>query len=515
MAPAQQSNSGVETFLARHKAAKERWTEVSSLADELYEFCAPLRERPYSGKGSASNKRTDRLFDSTAVNALADFASQRVEDVWPTDQKPIDLLPGRDVPPNQQEAMRRALSDIATEAIETVNNSNFRAAANEACLDYGMLTGVLLVDEGDALEPLQHRALPISEAILWCGPYGARDGLTRERKVKAHHIKVLWPDAKLSADMARDARESPDKEYTFVEGYYRDWSKPKEEVWVHCVVDEKEKHELTRSSEKGIGSKPFIDFDFMRIAGETYGRGPAQMALPDIRSANVVRELLLEHLDVSVGGLYQYDSHGVVNADTIQIQAGTVYPRMPGTNGLEAVEVGGNPQFGEIEIDRLQQAIERAFFKLELGPVDKTPKSATEILQRVADRAGRLSGPNARLVTEFLFPYIRRVLFILRKKALIKLPRLDNGFMSIRPLAPITRAQAQDDILRHVRFGEFMNALLGPQITNMIVDGVKLGDYIAGKMGVEPKVLRTSIERQQLAQAMAQLAATAAEQGQV
>lgn len=500
----------VEAFCRRYKSAREQWDKAAPLVDECYEFALPLRERPYGSK-DASTRRTDRLFDTTAVHALADFASQRVEDVWPTDQKPIDLLPGREIPRDQAEEARRALADVATEAIETVNNSNFRDQANEAMLDYGISQGVLLVEEGTALDPLRHRALPFTEAILAAGPYGGHDALFRPRKVKARDLPVLFPEGNLTGDMRRAIGDQPEQEFELIEGYYRDWTK-KEETWAYCCVHEKEKHELLSSSESGIGSQPFISFSFMRVPGETNGRGPAQLALPDIRSANVVKELLLEHLDVSIGGVYQMDDNGTLNTDTIQIQAGTVYPRMAGTKGLEPIEIGGNPQFGEVELERLQQSIERAFFKLDLGPVDKTPKSATEILQRVADRAGRLSGPNARLTNELLFPYIRRVLWLLRKMGKIKLPRLDGGFLAIRPLAPITRSQAQDDILRHVRFAEFLMQTVGPQMSNMIINGEQFGDYLAKKIGVEPMVLRSSIERKALAQVMAQLAATAAQQ---
>jgi hypothetical protein len=503
----------VEQFLRRYQSARRHWSEVASLFDELYEFCLPLRERPFGAK-TASARKTDRLFDSTAPVALADFASQRVEDVWPTDQKPIDLLPGRDVPPDQQEAVRSRLADVATLLIEEVNNSNFREAAVEASLDYGVATGVMLIDEGDALDPLKHRALPLTDAILGLGPYGEHDALYRARKVKAYEIPVLWPNANLSESLRQKifSNENPDQEVELVEGYYRDWTRPKEEVWVYCCVHPDETHELVRSEASGIGSKPFVSFSFMRVPNETYGRGPAQLALPDVRSLNVLQELLLEHLDMAVGGLWSYESDGVMNVDAIQIQAGTVIPKMRGSAGLESVEIGGNPQFGAVERDRLQQAVERVFFKLDLGPTDKTPKSATEILQRVADRAGRLSGPNSRLVKEFLFPYVRRALFILKKKGLLKLPALDRGLVNIRPLAPITRAQAQDDILRHVRFAEFLIQTVGPQVANLIIKGEDFGVYLGQKMGVEPRVIRTTLERQQLAKVMAQLAATAAQQ---
>lgn len=501
----------VEIFLARYTAAKTRWDQSAALFDELYEFCLPLRERPYATRGDGA-KRTDRLFDSTAPNAIADFASQRIEDVWPTDQKPIDLLPGRDVKAEQAEDVRRALAAVAEEAIAEVNNSNFREAAVEAALDYGIATGILLVDEGDALDPLRHRALPLTEAVLGLGPYGEHDALYRCRKAKAHEVKVLWPDADLSDTLERivNDHDNPDRELEFIEGMYRDWSRPKEEVWCYRCVEKASRHAIAKSETKGIGSKPFLTFSFMRVPHETYGRGPAQLALPDVRSLNVLQELLLEHLDMSVGGLWSYENDGAMNADTIRIQAGTIIPKMRGSAGLERIEIGGNPQFGAIERNALREQIERVFFKLDLGPTNQTPRSATEILQRVADRAGRLSGPNSRLVKEFLFPYVQRVLFILKRKGIIKLPSLGRDLVSIRPLAPITRSQAQDDILRHVRFAEFVNQIVGPQVANLLIKGEELGLYLADRMGVEPRVLRSTIERKQLAEALAQLAATAA-----
>lgn len=524
----------LDRFTERFKSAKRNWELVAPVFDEAYEFCMPLRERPYAkglGGGSAA-RRTDRLFDYTSVEAIADFASQRLEEIWPTDQKPIELLPGRAIPGDEADEMRNALAEVSDYAIEAVNNSNFRAAAFEFNLDYAIATGVLLVDEGDALTPLQHRALPLTEAILDVGPYGEHDALYRERRVKARDIAVLWPDAAdclaapshpaigpdrsgeqnksaVSSAMAHAMREKPDQEFELIEGYERDWSDPKNEVWVYRCVDLQSRTELAHNVTRGMGAKPFIAYNYMRVPGETYGRGPAQIAMPEIRSANVLRELLLEHLDLSVGGLWSYEDTGVINVDTIRIQAGTIIPRQHGSTGLTPIQVGGSPDFGAMQLQLLQNNIRSAFFKLDLGPTDKAPMTATEAMQRVADRAARLSGPNARLISELLFQYIRRVLFILRKKGAIKLPRLDHGFLDIKPLAPITRAQAQDDILRHLRYSQLLTGLDGGSTANLVIDGERFADYLAKKMGIEPRILRSRAERRQLASNIAAAAQAA------
>mgnify|MGYP000411482875 CR=1 FL=1 len=119
------TTTDVDRFLKRFGRAKERFDKSRTVIDECYEFGLPLRERSYCDGGEGA-RRTDRLFDSTAVGLLQDLASQMLDDVWPADAKPFELEAGPDVPPEERPAVNRALSEVAREIVETVNNSNFR-----------------------------------------------------------------------------------------------------------------------------------------------------------------------------------------------------------------------------------------------------------------------------------------------------------------------------------------------------------------------------------------------------
>lgn len=506
-------DEALRRFLARFERAKKLRGLVNAIIDECYEFALPLRERPYSSREDG-RAEMDRLFDSTAPRALQDLASQMLDDVWPADAKPFELVAGPEIAPQFREDVNRALAPVTEDIIETINNSNFRHEAHEALMDWAIGQGFLLPEEGDAVEPLRFRCLPLAEAYPDLGPFDQIDSLFRCRKVRAADLKTAWPRGKLSDELTRLAEDKPDEKVEVVEGVERDWSERGDEVWRFRAVAVKEKHTIEQGEVRGSGSKPFVDFSFMRVAGEALGRGPVQIALPDIKTLNLVKQFILENADLAIAGIWQADDDGVINVDTLRIEPRTIIPRAPGSRGLERIDAAGNFNVGDLVVKDLQAAIQATMFGDDLGPPTGTPMSATEVLERTANRARRRAGPYSRLISEFLFQVVRRVAYIRVRQGAIRLPAIDGRRITFRPLAPITRAQAQDEVLRHDRFMELMLARVGPQQTALLVDAEKYGEFMARKMGVDPTLIRTRLARQQLAQAIAATQAVAAASGQ-
>lgn len=496
-------------FRARYQAALALKRQVAEVLDGCYEFALPLRNRM---NASGTTTRTDRLFDSTASTALQGFASQVLDDLWPTDARPFDLLPGSEVPPDKAEQLRLALSAFADEIISTVNNSDFRAAAHEMLLDYGIGQGVMLIEPGDAVNPIRHTCVPLSEAVLALGPYGAIDGLFRCLKPKVSHLDVIWPDAKLPPRLAQRLRSDPEAKAEVIEGVERDWSTPGEETWRFTVLMEKpEQAVLVEATWTGSGACPFIAPSFTRVAGEILGRGPVQIALPDIMTLNLVKQYVLENADLAIGGRYQVEDDGVINVDTISMERGTIIPIAAKSRGIQPIPAAGDFNVGDLLVKDLQAAIREAMFVNDLGPLNQTPRSATEIMQRTADRAKRLAGPRGRLLTEALFPYVRRVAWLMKQRGGIQLPPFDGKMVAIRPTGPLSRAQAQQDVLQIVQFSELMSQFEGPERSALIVNGGRRAAMLADKIGVPPSMLNTDAEKQQMMQAMAQMAAQQAQ----
>lgn len=500
----------LDMFLRRYKRAKERKELSQRIVDECYEYALPMRERPYSSKGT-EEPDTDNLFDSTAPAALQDLASQMLDDVWPVDAKPFELTAGPDIPPNMQDELNKQLSPITDDIISTINNSNFRNEAHESLMDWGIGTGILLPEEGDALDPVRFRNLPLPEACLDTGPYDTVDAMFRPRQVRCCDLKTLWPDGEFGDEMTRMMTDSPESKVEIIEGTMRDWSEKSTETWHFCVFAPKSKQKIKTSEFTGDGSKPFIDFSFTRVPGEVMGRGPVMIALPDIKTLNLTKQFVLENADLAIAGVWQAEDDGILNVDTVRIEPRSIIAKAPGSKGLERLDIKDSGfSVADIVITDLQNSIKQIMFGDDLGQPDKTPFTATEVLERTSNRARRRAGPYNRLINELLFQVVKRVAYIRIKQGAFKLPAIDGRSIRIRPLAPITRAQAQDEILRHQRYMEMMLTTQGPQQTALIVNSEEYGRWLAKKMGVEPTLVRGRIETKQMQQAIAAMSAMAA-----
>jgi len=504
----------------RYERARADRDRFRSIVDDCYEFALPLRQRGYMDE-QRNTPDLGRMFDGTAQMCIQALASQTLDDVWPAEQTPFVLKAGNDVPEEKRDEMDVQLSAVAAEVIEVMNNSNFRSAGHECFLDYCISTGVMLIEEGDAIRPINFRSVPLTQCVFGMGPRNEIDALFMPRKVQIGHIMELWPKAKMPERLQSRREREPEAEVLVVEGVERDWSKRNQEVWMTRVLwmdGNDDEGFLSTSTTKGTGSCPFVAPSFSRVSGEAMGRGPVMMALPDIRTLNALTEMNLESIELNLAGIWLYDDNGVINPDTAVIQPGAMIPRLPGEKsgrGLENVAPTGNANLARIEVERLQSAIKEALYYDDLGDVNRSPKTATEIAQRTANVARRKSGAYGRLLTEFLFPCISRVWFLLKaSKGAAGLPGIDGNMVKCRALSPITRAQSQDDIVRTTTFLSTMAQLFGPQAPLLVANTDKLVPYLADKMGYDSANLRTNEQQQTVLQqaiAMAQQQQAAAQ----
>lgn len=507
-APADEGDREEKRFWQRYERACRRFDHVRQQIDDAYEFCLPLRER--STDRSPGFPQSERRFDDTASAALQAFASRTLDDVWPASQTPFELRAGSEVREGDREEADRRLAEVTAEIIETINNSNFRAAAHEAALDYGISTGFLLPEQGDAIEPVRFRALPLTQARPDLGPFDSIDALFWEREVDAGQVEVVWPDATLPRELARMATAKPETKVAIVEGFERDWLVRRTETWRYRAMWKEKKATLVKRTRAGDGSQPFIAFSYSRVACEAHGRGPALIALSDIKTLNLSKQFILENADLAISGAWLYDDDGTINPDTIQIAPGSLIPRTPGQRGLDPLTSGADFQVADWLVRDLQQSIRDVFMQDELGRPDKTPFSAAEAQLRAAAAARKQAGPYARLLTEFLFPLVRAVAWLRKEQGAIRLPVIDGRAVAIRPLTPFTRQQATDDVTRHERWRMTLAQLVGPQLAAIISNDEALAEYLARKQGIDPAIVRTQLEREQLQQAIAQLAVEAA-----
>jgi hypothetical protein len=245
-----------------------------------------------------------------------------------------------------------------------------------------------------------------------------------------------------------------------------------------------------------------------------YGRGPLQLALPAIKTANLVIELILENAQMAISGMYQVEDDGVINVDNIQLIPGTIIPKAVGSSGLTPVAPAGNFQVSDLVIRDMRQNIKKALYNDMLGnPNEKTPMSATEVAERMADLSRQIGAAFGRLQAELVNPVLQRVIYILKKQGRINIPTVNGREIKIRSSSPLAQAQQQQDVATIDRFVAMLQGRVGPQITNLLIKQQDMAKFIAKKLGVPEELIRSDEEMIQAGQQLQQMGANMQEQG--
>ena len=504
--PEEYSDSKVKTLLGRYnhaKAIKDLWLPTF---EECYEYALPQRESFYTE--SIGRRRSDRIFDETAVVGVQEFASRLQSGIVPNYARWADFVAGSEVPKQNQREVNLLLDEVTEYVFEILQNSNFSQEVHETFLDCAVGTGVLLVEEGDAIQPVKFKAIPLPQVVLDSGFDDKIDHIYRKRMIRMKELLVAYPNGTLSEKMKMDMEKMSEHECEIIEVVYRDYSNTKEEQHKFCVIAPMYEHEITQQTFKGLGSNPYIIYRWSKVAGEVYGRGPLQLALPAIKTSNLVIELILENAQMSISGMYQVEDDGVINVDNISLIPGTIIPKAAGSSGLQPIAPAGNFNVSDLVLRDMRSNIKKALYNEMLGVAnDKTPMSATEVAERMADLSRQIGAAFGRLQAELVNPVLQRVIYILKKQGRIKIPVVNGREIKIKSSSPLAQAQHQQDVATLDRFLGMVQTRVGPQLLNLLIKQDEAAKFVAKKLGVPEELIRSPEEMQQAAQQMQQMMA--------
>ena len=101
-------------------------------------------------------------------------------------------------------------------------------------------------------------------------------------------------------------------------------------------------------------------------------------------------ELILENAQMAISGIYQMEDDGVINPDNVSLVPETVIPKSPGSVGLQPIATAGRFDVADLVLNDMRNNIKRALYNDMLGDPNRTPASATEIAERMADLSRRI-----------------------------------------------------------------------------------------------------------------------------
>jgi hypothetical protein len=473
--------------IERYQRARERRSNWESHWQECYEYALPYRDSAVRLTQSGE-KKGDKLFDGTAPDAVDQLAASLMAQLTPPWTTWFGFAAGPDANFAERQELEPELERITTVLRSHIDHSNISVELHQCYLDLVTAgTASLMFEEAAPGEPSAFRftAVPLTQLVLEEGPSGRLDTTFRRSELTPAQLTARFPAASSTDILAHWFKEKSDSHISIIESVI-----PDEVGYSYLAVAEPGAvtvGEPVVLAEGRFASSPFINFRWLKAPGEVYGRSPVMKALPDIKTANKVVELVLKNASIAVTGMWQADDDGVINPATIKLAPGTIIPKAVGSAGLTPLEAPGRFDVSELVLEQLRGRIRKALFVDQLGQVNGPRMTATEVLERSAEMARVLGATYGRIQSELLTPLVIRARAILARRGEISDFAVDDRIVALTYKTPLARYQAQQDVQNTILWLETVKTM-GPEAL-MAVDQAAAARWLGRSLGVPGELI--------------------------
>lgn len=443
------------------------------------------------------------VYDDTAVLGTPEFASRLQQTIMPNFGEWGALTAGLLIEDDdERKKVTRALLQVQRYVFKLLNASNFGLEVNEAFMDLALGTCALRLDKVGGTNPFMSRSVPIGAVSFLIGPDGAPDPIWEERCLPLNQLKLHYPDASPPKELPE---VNGDGDIKLFEAWHRDWTVPNEPVYRQTVFMAATKEVVFEEVHRGFGARPIHIARWNKAGGQGWGRGPLFNCQSSIRKVNFAERKLLDHAEMQLAGIWSYEDDGVINVDNVRFETGVHVPRAPGTQAPQHIAPDVKMDIAQFVLSEARDTIRKALFTEQLGSPNQTPKSATEVTQRVLDTARAVGSPFARVIAEFSIPLLLRAIRILKDRGMIKLPDVDNRTLDLLASSPLAQSQriAQLDATQQWVGGIIQ--MFGPERAMIIVDDTEYAEETRDLLGVNDKLLRSKPEQAKVVAQLMQL----------
>lgn len=319
--------------------------------------------------------------------------------------------------------------------------------------------GAMFVDKFDGTNygktrGIRYKAIPLGELFLRENHQGLVDGFIRWFRLTAYQASQKWGMERLPANLHASLKSNSQWQYNFL----------------HCVRPRRDydperldrrglpfssyyvslEGQCLMAEEGGYRSLPICPSRYDQGPNEVYGRGPAMMVLPALKTLNAEKSDFLTQGHRAVAPTFITGDDGIVG---FSMRPGALNKGGVSPDGKPLVQVlpTGNIQISEQMMDMEKALIEDAFlvslFKLILDEKILTATQVTEIV----NQKGILIAPTlGRQQSEYLGPMIDRELDLLSEQRLLPPmpPRLREAEGEYRVVytSPLARAQRAGEV---------------------------------------------------------------------
>lgn len=495
----------IKAIIKRFEALEGQRDNWQNHFQELADYMLP-RKADIVRKRTRGEKRMEQVFDGTALQAV-DLLSASLHGMLTSGATPWFHLALKDQDMGRDDEVEAWLQDTSARMAKAFLRSNFETEIHEMYVDLVVFgTGCMFVemDQGQLRFSTRH----ISEFHIAENQYGLVDTVFRKYKVPARQAVLRFGYDEVSKFIQTKYDKRPDDEVTLLHAvmprFDRDPTKMDSAnmpfASVYICMDSK-----MPISVKGFQEFPYIVPRFLKATGETMGRSPAMVALPDVKMLNLMSKTIIQAAQKQIDPPLLVPDDGFILPIRTN-PGGLNFFRAGSRDTITPLNVGANIPIGLQMEEQRRAAIRSAFYVDQLLSAGAANMTATEVIQRQEERLRVLSPALGRLMNEMLRPLIERTFALMLRNDMFALPpeMLQGRDVDIEYVSPLARAQKSSSLNNTMRALEILMPLSQALPVGDHINPDGLVNHVTDALGVPKTVLNSDREIQQARQAQAE-----------
>ena len=416
------SEKRIRFHLHRQQRLKSKRQNWDNLWQDLSDYFCPGRITAIRREEEGARK-TKKIYDNTGADAAQKLAAGLYSrTVNPASKWFYITLETADEELENNSEINKWF-DIARDRTQSVINKRGTGALYQTYCDLTSLCNAVLFIQEDPISGVSFRTYPIDRVDIAEDYRGVVDTVYRKFEMTLRQIDQEFP-GKLPHDKLQQMETEPDAKawvlHVVAPRKDRDPDKidnlnmPFESLYILCEGP-------VLLEESGYPEMPYAVARLEVLAGELYGRGPATIALPEVKSLNEMAKLQLDGSNMRLRPPLDVPLNAYVNP--IQLIPG--YKNLNQDEGgrrVTALNVAGDLQYTAKDIELQQNKVKEIFYNDQLYLRTNAEMTATEVQKR-SEIQMQLMGPwQGRLELELFEPMINRILGILIRQGEVPPP---------------------------------------------------------------------------------------------
>ena len=416
------SEKRIRFHLHRQQRLKSKRQNWDNLWQDLSDYFCPGRITAIRREEEGARK-TKKIYDNTGADAAQKLAAGLYSrTVNPASKWFYITLETADEELENNTEINKWF-DIVRDRTQSVINKRGTGALYQTYCDLTSLCNAVLFIQEDPISGISFRTYPIDRVDIAEDYRGVVDTVYRKFEMTLRQIDQEFP-GKLPHDKMQQMENEPDAKawvlHVVAPRTDRDPDKidnlnmPFESLYILCEGP-------VLLEESGYPEMPYAVARLEVLAGELYGRGPATIALPEVKSLNEMAKLQLDGSNMRLRPPLDVPLNAYVNP--IQLIPG--YKNLNQDEGgrrITALNVAGDLQYTAKDIELQQNKVKEIFYNDQLYLRTNAEMTATEVQKR-SEIQMQLMGPwQGRLELELFEPMINRILGILIRQGEVPPP---------------------------------------------------------------------------------------------